>query len=102
MAGLSPSRHAVHRRLRIPGLRKGSDSPLTTTPRPCPQRTSHSRRLSTPRIPRSDLNATSPTRLLLSDTSSPVPSLAAYRDALVASAKHNISFYDTVVLTVRL
>src|SRR5260370_12292043 len=43
----------MHRRLRIPDLRKGSDSPFRTTRRPSHQRTSPSRRLSTPRIPRS-------------------------------------------------
>src|SRR5271165_6560413 len=30
MARLSPSRHAMHRRLRIPDLRSGDDSPLSS------------------------------------------------------------------------
>ena len=61
VAWLSPSRHAVHRRLRIPPLRKGSDSPLRTTQRRSYQRTSPTRRLSTTRIPRSGLSVTSRT-----------------------------------------
>lgn len=58
---LSPSRHAVHRRLRIPPLRKGSNSPLRTTQRRSFQRTSPTQRLSTTRIPRSGLSVTSRT-----------------------------------------
>src|SRR5579863_10290201 len=96
MAWLPSSCHAVHRRLRIPDLRKGRDSPLSTRPPPCHQTASPSRRLSTPRIPRSDLNATCQTRSLLSVSSSPVPSLAACSDVLAASVKHGIWFYDTV------
>src|SRR5580693_7110722 len=98
MAWLPSSCHAVHRRLRIPDLRKGRDSPLSTRPPPCHQTASPSRRLSTPRIPRSDLNARCQTRSLLSVSSSPVPSLAACSDVLAASVKHGIWFYDTVRL----
>ncbi len=87
MAWLPPSRHAVHRRLRIPDLRKGSDSPLRTTQRPSRQGTSRSRRLSTPRIPRPDLNATSRTQSHLSVSASPAPLLAACRDAHAASTE---------------
>src|SRR5271165_2444198 len=98
MAWLSPSCHAVHRRLRIPDLRKGSDSPLRTKPSLCHQRTSPSRRLSTPRIPRSDLSVTSQARSRLSASSSPAPSPVQSKDSHVANAKHTASSCDTVRL----
>src|SRR3954468_3076799 len=40
VAWLSPSRHAVRRRIRIPDLREGSDSPLRTKRRHSRRRTS--------------------------------------------------------------
>ncbi len=58
LARLSSSRHPVHRRLRIPALRKGSFSPLRTTRRRSRRAISPTRRLSTPRLPRSDLSDT--------------------------------------------
>src|SRR3954447_12688029 len=51
VAWLSSSRYAVHRRIRIPDLRTGSDSPLRTKRRHSRRRTSPSRRLSTPADP---------------------------------------------------
>jgi hypothetical protein len=98
MAWLPSSRHAVHRRLRFPDLRTGSDSPLRTKTRHCLQRTSPSRGLSTPRIPQSGLNATSRTQSLQSVSSSPAQSLAASRGVHVVSSKDNLLSYDTVVL----
>src|SRR5271170_2405211 len=62
LAGFPPSRHAVHRGLRIPDLRAGDDSPLRTTFRPDVRETCHFRRLPTPRRRRCGRNATSPTR----------------------------------------
>ena len=62
MARLPSSRHAVHRRLRIPDLRAGDDSPLSTTFRRSVPETCRTRRLPTQRIPRCGLNATSQTR----------------------------------------
>src|SRR5260370_37710862 len=88
----------MHRRLRIPDLRKGSDSPLRTTRRPSHQRTSPSRRLSTPRIPRSGLSVTSQTQSHLSVSPSPAPLLEPCRDAYAASAIHVVSLYDIVRL----
>src|SRR6267154_1950184 len=50
MARLSPPRFYVHRGLRIPGLRKGDDSPLRTSYRRSVPRTYPSRQLPTQRI----------------------------------------------------
>src|SRR5260370_15775595 len=88
----------MHRRLRIPDLRKGSDSPLRTTRRPSHQRTSPSRRSSTPRIPRSGLSVTSQTQSPPSVSPSPALWPAPCRDAHAASAKRDILLYDTVRL----
>ena len=46
----------------LPGLRKGDDSPLSTTSRREPRETCATRRLPTPRRSRSGRNVTSPTR----------------------------------------
>lgn len=73
--------------------------PLGTKPSLCHQKTSPFRWLSTPRIPRSELNVTSQLRSLLSGSASPVPSLAPSQDARVANAKHIVSSYDIVRLT---
>src|SRR6202049_1491760 len=62
LARLPSSRHALYRSLRIPGLRKGDDSPLSTSLLPEVRETCHSRRLPTPRRRRSGPNGTSPTR----------------------------------------
>jgi SRSO17 transposase len=62
MARLSSSRHAVHRCLRLPDLRTGDDSPLTTSFRRCLLATCHTRGLSTPRLRPCGLNGTSRTR----------------------------------------
>jgi hypothetical protein len=98
MAGFSPSRHTVHRRLWIPDLRKGSHFPLRTMQRRSHRRTSPIRRLPTPRIPQSDLSATSQTQsrpsVLPSQRPLPVQSCAAH----AASTKQSASSYDTVRL----
>ena len=62
LAGLSSSRHTVHRGLRLPDLPTGEDSPLSTTCRRCARETCPSRRLPTPRRRRSGRSATSPTQ----------------------------------------
>src|SRR5262245_59739257 len=62
MAGLPPPRHAVHRSLWISGLRTGDDSPLRTWFRQAAHAIYPSRRLPTPRRPRSGLNVMSQTR----------------------------------------
>src|ERR1700720_3850792 len=62
MAWLPPSRHAVHRSLRIPDLRKGDDSPLRTSFRRAVPATCRTRRLPTPRLLHCGLSGTSQTR----------------------------------------
>ena len=85
LARLPPPRHARDRRLRIPGLRAESDSPLRAALRDAPQSTSPTQGLSTPRRPRSDPNATSPTRSPPSALDSPTPSHDGCRDAPAAN-----------------
>ena len=63
MARLSSSRHAVHRRLRLPGLREGDDSPLRLSSRQAVQDTCRSQRLPTQRLRRCEPNDTLRTRL---------------------------------------
>jgi SRSO17 transposase len=67
MARLSSSRHAVHRRLRIPDLREGDDSPLRLSSRQAVQDTCRSQRLPTQRLRRCEPNDTFRTRLRQSD-----------------------------------
>jgi hypothetical protein len=62
LARFPSSRHALYRSLRIPGLRKGDDSPLSTSLLPEVRETCHFRSLPTPRRRRSGPNGTSPTR----------------------------------------
>src|SRR5882757_7437361 len=62
MARLPPSRHAVHRRLRIPDLRAGDDSPLSNTFCPAALAACAFRRLPTQRIRHCGLNGTYQTR----------------------------------------
>ena len=61
MARLPPSRHAVHRGLRVPDLREGDNSPLGTSFRPAVPATCRSRRLQTQRIRPCGLSGTSQT-----------------------------------------
>ena len=82
----------------FPDLRKGSDSPLRTTQRLSYQRTSPIRRLSTPRLPRSDLSVTCRTRFPLSGSRSPAPSLAHSRAAPAANGSLTVQTCDTVRL----
>src|ERR1700682_5733982 len=62
MARLPPSRHAVHRGLRVPDLRKGDDSPLRISFRRAVPATWHTRRLSTQGILHCGLSDTSQTQ----------------------------------------
>jgi hypothetical protein len=58
MARLSPSRHALHRGIRLLNLRKGDDSPLSTVFPRVLRATCATRQLSTPRRRRSEHSAT--------------------------------------------
>src|ERR1700723_20681 len=62
MARLPPPCHAVHRGLRIPGLREGDDSPLWILCHHVLQGTCHSQRLPTQRLRLCEPNDTSRTR----------------------------------------
>jgi len=81
LARLPSSRHAVHRRLRVPGLRTGRDSPLgdPETPSDCAIRQHPTRR-----IRRSGPNATSKPPSQRSEDGSSWPSPKRSRDARVA------------------
>jgi hypothetical protein len=61
-ARLPPPRHAVHRGLRIPGLREGDHSLLSTSLRQAVQETCRSQRLPIQRLHLCDPNVTSPTQ----------------------------------------
>src|ERR1700726_1529573 len=104
-AWLPPSRHAVHRGLRIPDLRKGDDSPLRTSSRRAVRATCRSPTLSTPRRRRCDPNATSPIRSRPCGAASPTLSSSACHDARAAthpSARlRSGAICDTVVISLR-
>src|SRR6476469_3054857 len=67
LARLSSPRHALHRRLWIPNLRAGDDSPLSGSLRLALPATCCSRQLSTPRRRRCGLSVTAQTPLPPSD-----------------------------------
>src|SRR5258708_32192120 len=102
MARLPPSRHTVHRGLRIPDLRKGDDSPLSTSfhrdvPSAC-----HSRRLQTQKLHRCGPSGTCQTRLRPCADGSFSPSCKACRDVLAAPPRsgtwQTTTLYDAVRL----
>ena len=82
------------RRLRIPGLRAESDSPLRASLCAVPQSASPTQRLSTPRLRRSDPNVTSPTR----SPASALDSRAPWRDGCSDVRAARGPIYDTVRL----
>ncbi len=86
LAWLSPSCHALHRRLRILDLGTGRDSPLSL---PAAHDASTTRRLSTPRRRRSVPNATSKTRSRRSENASPSRSQNPSRDVHAVSRRHD-------------
>src|SRR5712671_1165581 len=101
LAGLPSSRHAVNRRLRLPDLRTGEDSPLSTTFRRSNRKICRSQWLSTPRRPRSDRNATFPTRSPRSIACWPSRLQRPFIDASVAPVAFRGTgdgIYDAVVL----
>src|ERR1019366_4718915 len=102
MARLPPPRHAVHHRLRFPGLREGDDSPLWTSFRQAVRETYGSQRLPTQRLRRCEPNDTSRTRSRHCAYASASPSPADYRDAHAAQLQYTETYHaeicDTVVL----
>src|SRR5258708_5384274 len=101
LAGLPSSQHAVNRRLRLPDLRTGEDPPLSTTFRRSNRKICRSQWLSTPRRPRSDHNATFPTRSPRSIASWPSRLQRPFIDASVAPVAFrgtSDGIYDAVVL----
>ena len=102
MAWLPPSRHTLHRGLRIPDLREGDDSPLSTSfqrnvPGGC-----HSRRLQTQRLHRCGPSGTFQTRLRPCADGSFSPSSKTCRDVRAAplrsGTRRSTKLYDTVRL----
>ena len=87
VARLPPSRHTLHRRLRVLDRRAGRPSPLRTTFRRAARAICHSRRLPTQRHRRSDPSATSQTRSRQCDDASSSLSPGPSRDALVATPR---------------
>src|SRR5437016_8352688 len=87
MARLPPSRHTLHRRLRLLDRRTRRPSPLRTTFLPAALAIGHSRGLPTPRRRRSDPNATFQTRSPPCDDASSSLSPGPSRDALVATRR---------------
>src|ERR1700732_5450233 len=98
MAWLSSSRNTLHRGLRIPDLRKGDDSPLSSASRPDLPATCPSRRLPTQRSCRCGLNVTSQTRSQPCASAWPTRSPEPCRDARVAAKAHHGRIYDAVEL----
>ena len=99
LAWLSPSCHALHRRLRILDLGTGRDSPLSL---PAAHDASTTRRLSTPRRRRSVPNATSKTRSRRSENASPSRSQNPSRDVHAVSRRHDHLQPDCVYDAVKL
>src|SRR5260221_3293067 len=102
MARVPPSRQSVHCGLRVPDLREGEDSPLSTS---CPlelPETCRSPRLPTPRRRRSGPNGTSPTRSRPCDDASRPPSpgasTAAHAAMRSASQRTLVAACDAVRL----
>src|SRR5229473_3377092 len=85
MARLPPSRHTLHRRLRLLDRRTRRHSPLRTTFLPAARAICHSPGLPTPRRRQSDPNATFPPRSRPSDDASSSLSPGAFPDALVVT-----------------
>src|SRR5580693_28344 len=105
LARLPPSRHAVHRGLRIPDLRTGDDSPLSTSFRRAVPATCLFQRLPTPRRRHCGLNATSPipSQQCADVSSTPLSSAccdahAATQQPPLAPSVPNAAICDTVVL----
>src|SRR6266700_723518 len=104
LARLPSPRYAVHRGLRIPGLREGDDSPLRTSFRRAAPATCRTRRLPTPRILHCGLNGTSQTQSQPCAEGSSQLSSNAYRAVHAAAPQPGdvrVLIYNAVVLDQR-
>src|ERR1700730_18018506 len=103
MARIPSSCHGMHRSLRISDLREGDDSPLRTLFRPVALGACYTQQLSTPRLRRCGLNATSQTRSQPCVAASSQPLSDACRDVHVARLqlrdRRGAKNSDTVVST---
>src|SRR6266436_7074242 len=100
VAWFPPSRDAVHCGVWIPDLRKGDDSPLSTSFRRAAPATCRTRRLPTPRSPHCGLNGTSQTRSRPCAEGSSQLSSNAYRAVRAAAAQPRdgrVQIYNAVV-----
>ena len=102
MARLPPSRHSLHRGLRIPDLRAGDDSPLNRSCRHAFPATCPMRRLPAQRIRRCGLNATSQTRSQRCDGDWWLLSPQRYRAAHAAPLQPRVGTDIKICDTVRL
>src|ERR1700730_8611807 len=98
LAWLPPPRYAVHRGLRIPGLREGDDSPLGISFHQAVQETCGFQRLPTQRLRHCDPNVTSRTRLRRCDEDSSLPSPGTSHAVPVAFGNRSVFFCDAVRL----
>src|SRR3984893_8328487 len=98
LAWLPPPRYAVHRGLRIPGLREGDDSPLGISFHQAVQETCGFQRLPTQRLRHCDPNVTSRTRLRRCDEDSSLPSPGTSHAVPVAFGNQSVFFCDAVRL----
>src|SRR6202051_3345183 len=99
LAWLPPPRYAVHRGLRIPGLREGDDSPLGISFHQAVQETCGFQRLRTQRLRPCDPNVTSRTRLRRCGEDSSLPSPGTSHAVPVALGNRSVFFCDAVRVT---
>src|SRR6202453_2066022 len=102
MAWLPPSRHTLHRDLRIPDLRKGDESPLSTSFHRDVPGAYHSQRLQPQRLRRYGPSGTFQTRLRPCADGSFSPSSKTCRDVRAAPLRsgtwRSSKLYDAVRL----
>src|SRR5262245_29206852 len=102
MARLPPSRHSLHRGLRIPDLRAGGDSPRNRSCRQAVPATCPMRRVPAQRIHRCGLNATSQTPFQRCDADWWLPLPQRYRAAHAAPLQPQLGTDIEICDTVRL
>ena len=90
LARLSPPRHALHRRLRLPHLRTGDDSPLRISSHQGNRKSWNSRRLQAKRTCRSGRRGICRTLSRHSNAGSPRPWREPSHDVLAAAAPNKV------------